>query len=271
MPTGSRSSRDQSDDQPPKPTPTVRERQRRPLERALALLDVLVDAFEPVGVAEAARRAGLPKSSAMRLLTDLRNAGMVDRTPDGYVPGDRVLSLGERAHPADLPPLRRLLLPHVVTLHDETGLSAAFATFRYGRVRFETVVYATSMTAMLDPIPLWCPTHCTSSGKILLAYGLAPTPPPAMVSYTDRTIVDPAALAEELARIRHDGLAANDGEYVAGVDALAVPIFGARMRPVGTLALCGSAGAINQRQARAALRRAARAVAPAVRALTASA
>jgi hypothetical protein len=43
------------------------------------------------------------------------------------------------------------------------------------------------------------------------------------------------------------------------------------MRLVGTLAVCGTTGIIDNRVAPAALRRAARAVAPAVRALTAAA
>src|SRR4029077_19167659 len=97
----------------------------------------------------------------------------------------------------------------------------------------------------------------------------APAPPTTLIGYTDATITDLDRLTDELDRVRADGVAVDDGEYVAGLVGLSVPVFGARLRPIGVLGVCGTSGTVNRRRAHLALRRAARAMSPEVRALTA--
>ena len=54
-----------------------------PVHRAFALLQLVVEADEPVGVRELARRAGLSRSTTSRTLGILTELGMVERTSDG--------------------------------------------------------------------------------------------------------------------------------------------------------------------------------------------
>ncbi len=80
--------------------------------------------------------------------------------------------------------------------------------------------------------------HCTGVGKALLST----LPDDAvrdllkrtgMPAQTPRTITDPEALLVELARVRRDGHAVDEGEQEVGVRCVAMPVRG----PLGTLAM----------------------------------
>src|SRR5207237_8254472 len=87
------------------------------------------------------------------------------------------------------------------------------------------------------------PLHCTSNGKVLLAW--MPARDRARVlrrslqRYTPRTIVDPRLLARQLERVREDGYAFTLGELEVGLNAVAAPV----AHPAGhTLAVGSAAG-----------------------------
>jgi IclR family acetate operon transcriptional repressor len=69
----------------------------RTVERALGLL-AQVSSAGAISLSEAARRAGLAPSTALRLLRTLETAGFVDRNHDGsYEPGTQLMQLGALA------------------------------------------------------------------------------------------------------------------------------------------------------------------------------
>jgi IclR family transcriptional regulator, acetate operon repressor len=77
--------------------------------------------------------------------------------------------------------------------------------------------------------------HCTAVGKALLSS--LPTEQveaivrrTGMPAHTDRTIVEPAVLAERLAWTREHGYATDEGEKEIGVRCVAVPVLGAPAR-----------------------------------------
>jgi DNA-binding IclR family transcriptional regulator len=73
------------------------------------------------------------------------------------------------------------------------------------------------------------PAHCTSAGKVLLAYreawrrSVLATP---LERCTERTVTDPAALDQELDRVRDQGYTLEDGEHLDGVRGVAAPVLG---------------------------------------------
>jgi DNA-binding IclR family transcriptional regulator len=72
------------------------------------------------------------------------------------------------------------------------------------------------------------PAHCTSVGKVLLAYRSAETVGQViengLTRYTQNTITEPAALTAELASIRARGTAIDDEEIEVGLRCVAAPI-----------------------------------------------
>jgi DNA-binding IclR family transcriptional regulator len=99
------------------------------------------------------------------------------------------------------------------------------------------------------------PAHCSASGKMFLAM----MPPAkrekllktlALDRYTPNTLIDPAALAEELARIRRQGYALDDEEFLSGLFCIAVPITDKiRRECVAALALQGPVVRLSRKNA----------------------
>ncbi|WP_285661354.1 IclR family transcriptional regulator [Actinorhabdospora filicis] len=93
------------------------------LAGAFALLAVLARGDGPVGLSELARRAGVPKPTAHRLLTQLAALGAVERHGDRYVVGRLVAVLGGAWRP--YPGLRDAIAPVARKLAAVTGAPVA--------------------------------------------------------------------------------------------------------------------------------------------------
>jgi DNA-binding IclR family transcriptional regulator len=86
------------------------------------------------------------------------------------------------------------------------------------------------------------PFYATAAGKVLAAYADEATRSRMLESapferLTSRTIVDPANLKKELDSVFRQGYATSDGERVAGIGALAVPVIGPEGELVAALGI----------------------------------
>jgi len=81
--------------------------------------------------------------------------------------------------------------------------------------------------------------HASSAGKVMLAFGDVPLPRGRLPAFTPKTIVDPRALAEEIARVRARGYAEAVDEREVGLSAVAAPIWGAGGDLAAVVALQG--------------------------------
>lgn len=242
------------------PLPVAAKRLARPagsVTRASLIVDVLIAATTVLGVSEIARRVDLPRSTTARLLSIMVASGIVEREDHGYRASQRLLDQATHGWTARLARLRRSIIPILLRLHDDTGLDVAFATLRYGRVHFEITLYGQGLAPVLSTLPMWAPADSTSTGKVLLAFSEIPRPRRNASGHPTSNPVR-QELAEELAAIRRTGMARADGEYVARVSSLAVPVFGIGKRLVGAIAVCGPAGSLEGRAPQSALRKAAR-------------
>ena len=92
------------------------------------------------------------------------------------------------------------------------------------------------------PIGTQVPFHCTASGKMYLSTlkrgsleGMLKARP--LQAQTDRTLTDPAALAQQLDEIAARGYATDDEEFITGMVALAVPVIDGHGRLLATLSI----------------------------------
>jgi len=97
--------------------------------------------------------------------------------------------------------------------------------------------------------------HATATGKVMLAFGagtdvIAHGP---LEAYTDRTIVDPSVLAQEIARVRERGWGEAAGEREPDLNALAAPVFGRTGELVAVLGVQGPAMRLDEARRRAVL------------------
>ena len=204
----------------------------RSVDRAAALLLALGDSQGEAGVTELARRLGLHKSTASRLLATLQKRGLVEQDDETgkYRLGLVVIRLAERAERTL--DLRGISMPELERLarltHETTGLGVLDGD------SLLTVAQADgpNLIAVGDWTGRSTPLHCVASGKVLLA-ALAEREVlrivrRGLVSYTERTITELEPLLEELARIRRRGYATALGEYELGLNAVSAPVHDAR-------------------------------------------
>ncbi|HEY7524246.1 MAG TPA: IclR family transcriptional regulator [Candidatus Limnocylindrales bacterium] len=224
----------------------------RSVDRAAALLLALGESQGEAGVTELARRLGLHKSTASRLLATLQRRGLVEQDDETgkYRLGIVVIRLAERAERTL--DLRGIALPELERLarltHETTGL---------GVVDGETLltvaqVDGPNLIAVGDWTGRSTPLHCVASGKVLMA-ALPEREVLRLVrrglhTYTERTIVQLEPLLEELARVRRRGFATAMGEYEAGLNAVAAPVHDARGTVIAAVDIWGPAFRLTPRR-----------------------
>jgi IclR family acetate operon transcriptional repressor len=213
------------------------------IDRALAVLDVLAAADDPLGVSEIARRLGLPKSVVhYHLMALLRNRYVAVNGGRQYELGPSALRLGNGSVTHRRPDLRTRALPYLHRVQAETWetvtLSQLIGT---QRVFLDQVVSPREIKLAVElnrPFPL----YAGAAGKALLAFLPASRREELLGSRLERltpnTMVDPTALRKDLERIRQTGVAVSRGERLDGSAAVAAPLFDAR-GVTGSICVCG--------------------------------
>ena len=237
--------------------------------RAIALLDAVAESDGGARVGELARRIGVNPSTASRLLSTLEAGGLIERTRSGpYRLGLKLVALSDRV--LGQLDVRERARPWLTWLVQETGETATLSVPGGGEAI--TVDFVPSPSSVVSLARLGRPSvaHATAAGKVMLAFGPgagrsdgAAAGLPELTAFTDRTIADPGVLAEELDRVRADGVAEAVGEREPDLNALAVPVLGRGSELVAILGLQGPAArlpASTRRDLRDPLLRAAREV-----------
>ncbi|UGQ10853.1 IclR family transcriptional regulator [Yinghuangia sp. ASG 101] len=196
--------------------------------RALDILELFLDAEDPLSAPQIVRRLGLPRTTVHELLVTLVARGYLVQEPSGYRLGVRVHQLGSSyAERLDLAAEGRHVARGVAELCGET--------VHIGVLEGTDVVYiakvdSTHAVRMVSATGRRLPAHCTAVGKMLLASlsddalrARLPegVPLPAM---TARSITETPALFAELAAARERGTASEDRESNADVSCVAAPV-----------------------------------------------
>ncbi|HET9094950.1 MAG TPA: IclR family transcriptional regulator [Solirubrobacteraceae bacterium] len=211
------------------------------IDRGADLLVRVLEAEEPVAVTELASAAGLPKSTASRLLSALERRGLVEQ--DGargrLRPGPAILRVAERGMlERNLVELAR---PALATLAQASGETVNLAV--PGSTGVEHLLQADGphFLGAGQWVGRTVDFHCTANGKVFLAFGraLAPAGAGALTRHAPGTITDPGALRAELERVRADGFATAVDELEVGLAAAAAPVHGASGEVVAALSVTG--------------------------------
>jgi IclR family acetate operon transcriptional repressor len=211
------------------------------IERAVAVLASLENG--PIGVTEVAERAGLPKSTAARLLGSLAREGLVEQASGDtrYRIGPRIVSLA-----AGVRPTRSLLAiarPHLVELAAASGEAAGLSVPDGSLVRYVDQVDSTNPVAVRDWTGTRLPMHAVSSGLVMLAH-LPPSEVDVALAgplerFTANTVTDPAALRDRVRRAQVEGYAWTRDEFAEGITSIAAAISGEAGELIGAVHLHG--------------------------------
>jgi DNA-binding IclR family transcriptional regulator len=211
----------------------------RSVRSALELLDLFADGGE-LGVSQVARRLGVAKSTAHRLLSTLVTGRFVVRsTSTGrYQLGLHVYELGLLAK--EQSELRCAAVGVLEDLQERTG-----RTVHLGLSDGADVVYLERLQAART-IPLMAglhrrmPSHCSASGKAIAAFDEGSAEARRLVGFPQMTpcsIARPAQFDRILGQVRQRGFAVNRNEARVGVSSVAVAVRDDAGRSVGAVSL----------------------------------
>jgi DNA-binding IclR family transcriptional regulator len=196
--------------------------------RAITLLKVFTDEQPELGLADLARLVGLNKTTAYRLLTALESEGMVARNPDtdAYRLGPEAIVLGGRAVRAN--DLRAVAERELQALARQVGEAATLEVLVDGEVLILNEIPVDRLVSANQSIGTRWPAHATSTGKVLLAHlpsaDLETLLKTTLTRLTDRTIIDPEILQQELDCVRRQGYAVANQELEVGFIAIGAPV-----------------------------------------------
>jgi DNA-binding IclR family transcriptional regulator len=214
--------------------------------KAMSVLEQFTKADGQLSVSEIARRTGLPKSVAHRILATLTQLGFVaqDSSEGTYRLGVKSLELG-------LSYLRHSPIEQVAQIHMQNLISrfadmmSHVAILDGTEVLYQRTVVGSQVTYFTRAtLGRRRPAYCNGLGKVLLAY-LSPTELESYLAlvelrpFTSTTITTPEALREELERIRRQESAVDRQENHADRRCVAAPIRDHTGRVVAALSLAG--------------------------------
>lgn len=205
------------------------------LDRLVRVLETF-DADRTLQTAsEIGRRAGLPPSTAHRLVGDLVAAGLLERDEDHRVRlGLRLWELAERGSLALR--LRQAALPFMERVQARVREHTQLAVLEQGEALFLERLSHPQAGANITRVAGRLPLHASSSGLVLLAFAAPEVQERVLAgpltALAPETVTDAAELRRLLARIRRDRFVVAAGTVEAVSTGVAVPIREGRSGPV---------------------------------------
>lgn len=197
------------------------------------------------GVSDLARRLGIAKSTAHRLLATLTDEGLLEQDPrtGRYRLGLAVFDLAAAVQSLDL---HEAALSPMTDLRNRTGETVQVAVLDGREVVYVERLDSPNTLRLFLEVGRRNDAHSTGCGKALLAFS-----PPEVVdrvlkhwklpAKTPHTITSLDALRADLADARRRGYARNRHESELGVISVAAPIRDASGRTIAALSVAGPA------------------------------
>lgn len=229
------------------------------LDKALAMIDLLVDSWGEWSMSDLARTTGLPVSTAHRILITLERHGYARRNPNTkrYTSGakmtvartevDEDRSLADAALPT---------MAHLGRLTGETVLLTRLNETRDCSVCVARIESTQALRLELRP-GTQNPLHMGAHQIAMLAF-MDPSEVERIIAMplrkaTEQTVTDPHHLKRRLVHIREVGYAFVREETVAGVAGIACPLFDQYERITAAIGVGGPMGRLTTRAAKSHL------------------
>lgn len=200
------------------------------LERSTLILELVAKSERPIPISQLMRELNMPKATAHRVCRVLEAMGLLVRDPfaKGLIVGPRLFNLAlDASITSGESSVRRRALRSVV---DATGETCSLTIMVADELVFLDRVESESPLRLQLYAGSKVPLHCTSGGKLFLAY--LPAGQRArflnaatLKSYTDNTITKVEDLEQELLRTRQNSIGYDNEEFVRGLIGTAVPVF----------------------------------------------
>jgi DNA-binding IclR family transcriptional regulator len=211
--------------------------------RALRVLEVLAAAESPLSAVEVATLIATERSTAYRMLITLMEAGYVVRDPR-----TRAYRLGHKLLALSRPLLRgdheaEIIAESLREISARTGETVHYSVWDLDGPVLVQRAKGTQLVTIDFQIGDRAQMHCTSIGKVLLAYQnqavVEEVIRRGLPKVARNTITDPDRLRAELAKARTQGYAYDDMEFADDMRCVAVAVSGKDESVSGGISISG--------------------------------
>lgn len=193
------------------------------VDRAAALVSLVVRSRRAPTAAELAAQTGFAKSTTSRLLVALERGGVLQRCEDGaWAPG-RLFAAHAATADGDAQ-LARSAAPVMDRLGELTRETVHLAVARGDRVEHIAQVESTYLVSSRDWVGVGVPAHCSALGKVLHAHGGLPVPEEPLERPTSASLASFSAVENQFPLIRSRGYAVTVDELEVGLTGIAAPV-----------------------------------------------
>jgi IclR family pca regulon transcriptional regulator len=221
------------------------------LARGLEVLSLFSRERPSLAMSEVVELTGLNKATAYRVLSTLEAVGYLNRNAQTkrYSPSLKVLTLGFTA--INNLDVRQVARPYLEQLSQELNLTTSLGILDGLWVVYADRIRNRAIVGILLGLGDRIPVHCSSMGKVMLAY----LPEPELeihlgeadlIPCTPRSIASMEVFKAELLEVKQQGFAFNDGELYSGLRAIAAPIFNSKRQVVAAVNVSGSQDEVSQ-------------------------
>lgn len=209
------------------------------ITRVLEIIEAIAIAQHPPTPLDLAIALDIPKPSIHRLLQTLEKEGFIKLdTYGGYIVGRRTHALLISSWNQEPKKIERLAI--LQKLSNQIGETCGIAILQDNEMLYTDRVQTNWPLQVYLPVGSKVPLWCTSSGKLFLSYlekerrtnVLKHLP---IEQMTKNTLIDKAALEQNLQEIFEQQLGTDNEEFIAGMVACSVPILNAQQEIVACL------------------------------------
>lgn len=217
--------------------------------KAISLLELFTPKEPEIGLSDIARKSGLDKATARRLLVALAEHRLIEQEPLSrrYRLGAGLSRLARRRD-AHLP-FVRVAAPIVRELALETGETVHLSEFSAGALLTVHVELSAKANRVSVDVGQILPLHGTASGIAFLAFSRPQTIEAhfgrPLTAFTQHTMTSRDAVMQAVRLAATRGYSRSAQGYEEGVHSVAAPILGSDGFPVGTLAVASPVSRID--------------------------
>ena len=224
----------------------------RSVVRAFSVVDELANSGS-VGVSELARRLDMPVSTTYDTLQSLVETGYVLKDGTQYRISTRFLEVGnQQRHRMGIYTAVR---DELAAVAEETGEQATLFVEEAGEAVLLAVFEGDDAVSLLAYPGARMPLHANAGGKAILAHmpdeRVSSLLDGELAAVTKHTITDSRLLREQLETIHERGYAVDEGERIAGIVCVAVPVLDRDDVVRGAICVCGPASRMGETRRRA--------------------
>ena len=222
------------------------------IEKAVDLLELLSDKEKEMGITEISKELNLGISTVHRILTTLkcRNYIAQNRQTSKYMLGAKLFTLGYKVR--NIKKLIKIAIPFIQRLSKHTNETINIAILEDRELICLYKIESKEMLRAGIELGTKIPAHCTSLGKVLLAFlperefmMLYSNNNEKLPTFTPNTISSVEELRKCLKKIKKQRYAIDEEEFKIGVNCLGVPIINNEGKAIAAISISGPVSRFN--------------------------